>query len=508
MVLASGQGTESSGILAFMNTTPVRLWVVVAVAALGLTSRLTAADRPPNVILIVADDLGYSDVGCFGAKAIRTPNIDRMASEGTRFTHFYVSQAVCTASRAALLTGCYANRVSLFGALNHKSRVGIHPNEQLLPELLKARGYATAVYGKWHLGTVPAFLPTRHGFDEWVGLPYSNDNSKYHPVVRDIPPLPLYENETVLERDPDQSQFTRRFTEKAVGFVARNKDRPFFLYVPHVMPHVPVFASAKFRGNSAAGVYGDAVEELDASVGAILGAVQAHGLDTNTLVVFFSDNGPFLSYGTHAGNAAPLREGKLTTFEGGMRVPFVARWPGQVPAGRTCVEVASALDLLPTVAVLAGAGMPKARIDGKDIRPLLLGEQGAKSPHGAFFYYSGGELQAVRSGKWKLHVPHDFLTPAGPTRSDGKPANFEHLTPATIADSGVRGIASRHGYKIERIGTSLFDLSADPSEAKDVSAAHPDIVRRLEELLDGMRDDLGDTLTHRVGRGIRPCGTE
>lgn len=477
-------------------------------ALLLCSASLAAEPSKPNIVLILADDLGYADVGCFGAKGVRTPNIDRLAAEGTRFTSFYVSQAVCTASRAALLTGCYANRVDLFGALNHQSRVGINPNELLLPEILKKRGYATAVLGKWHLGDRPPFLPTRNGFDEWVGIPYSNDNSKYHPIVKDIPPLPLYENEKVVARDYDQSRFTKLFTEKAVSFIERNREKPFFLYVPHVMPHVPVFASDRFKGKSERGLYGDVVEELDWSVGEILGALKKHGLEKNTLVIVTSDNGPFLSYGTHAGKATPLREGKLTTFEGGMRSPCIARWPGRVPAGKTCDEIASTIDLLPTVAKLAGGELPKATIDGKDIRPLLFGEAGAKSPHEAFFYYSGDELQAVRSGKWKLHVPHDYLTPAAAPRSDGKPANFENLTPDAITNSGIRGIASRHGYKVERIGLSLFDLDADPGETRNLSAENPDVVKKLEAPLATMRDDLGDSLTKTKGRNVRPCGRD
>src|SRR5262245_10980747 len=266
-----------------------------------------AAERPPNVVLIVADDLGYGDVGCYGAKDIRTPNLDRLAKEGTRFTSFCVAQPVCTASRTALLSGCYPNRIGMAGALNHTSTTGIHPDETLISELCKTKGYATALYGKWHLGTRPVFFPTRNGFDEWFGLPYSNDNGPLHPTVRGIPALPLYDNDTVVERDPDQSRFTKRFTERAVGFIRANKAKPFFLYVPHVMPHVPIFASEPFKGKSARGLYGDAVEELDWSVGEILAALKKHGLDDKTLVIFTSDNGPFLSYGNHAGSYGQLR---------------------------------------------------------------------------------------------------------------------------------------------------------------------------------------------------------
>lgn len=475
--------------------------------ALLLPGAVVAAERPPNVVLIVADDLGYADLGCFGAKDIRTPNIDRLAKDGTRFTSFCVAQPVCTASRAALMSGCYPNRIGLAGALNHTSTIGIHPDELLLPELLRAKGYATAHYGKWHLGTRPVFFPTRNGFDEWVGLPYSNDNGPLHPVIKGIPALPLHENDKVIERDPDQSTFTKLFTDKAVGFIRANKAKPFFLYVPHVMPHVPIFASDKFRGKSKRGRYGDVVEELDWSVGEIVAALKEVGVEKDTLVLFLSDNGPFLSYGTHAGSAKPYREGKLTTFEGGVRVPFIARWPGKVSTGRVCDELLTGLDLLPTVAKLVGAELPKAKIDGTDLSPLLLGESGAKG-RASFAYFSGSELHAVRAGKWKLHLPHEYLTVNGPPGTDGKPANHANMKPLSIQESGIRGIASRHGYKVEKIGMSLFDLTADPGEANDVAAKNPDVVRRLTAMADELRRDLGDPLTGAKGTGVRAPGMD
>src|SRR5829696_5915765 len=276
--------------------------VSVTLLIIASASPTAAADPPrPNVVLILADDLGYGDVGCYGATDVKTPNIDRLAAAGTRFTSFTVAQPVCTASRAALLTGCYPNRIGMAGSLNHTSTVGVSRQETMLSEMCKTQGYATAVYGKWHLGHAAPFLPTRRGFDEWAGIPYSNDNGPLHPVARGIPPLPWYENNDVTERGPDQSQFTKRITERAVGFIEKNKDRPFFLYVPHVMPHVPIFASPRFRGTSGRGLYGDVVQELDWSVGEILAALAKHGLDEKTVVIFASDNGPFLSYGEHAG---------------------------------------------------------------------------------------------------------------------------------------------------------------------------------------------------------------
>ncbi|MHB1081621.1 MAG: sulfatase family protein [Prosthecobacter sp.] len=477
--------------------------------ALLLTSlTLSAADqRPPNVVLILVDDLGYADLGCFGAEKIKTPHMDRMASEGMKFTSFYVAQAVCSASRAALMTGCYANRVGMQGALNHTSKEGIHPDEFLLPEMCKARGYATAAFGKWHLGTDLLFNPLRNGFDEFLGIPYSNDNSKYHPsLAKVMPPLPFYDGLKVIETDPDQSQFTRRFTEGATSFIEHHKDQPFFLYVPHVMPHVPIFASAAFRGKSSAGLYGDVVQEIDESVGQILDTLKRCGIDQNTLVILFSDNGPFLSYGNHAGSAKPLREGKLTTFDGGVRSPFIARWPGHVPAAQVCDEPVMEIDLLPTIAGLIGGKLSDRKIDGKNILPLLEGKPGAKSPHEALVFYGGNELQAIRSGPWKLHFPHPYITVDGEPGRDGKPARFGQMKPKAITQSGIAGIASRHGYRVENIGLSLYNLNNDPGETHDVSKEHPEIVARLQKLAEPTRKELGDTLLKVKGTENRPLG--
>jgi len=467
----------------------------------------TAAEvAKPNVVLIFADDLGYGDVGAFGARDIRTPQIDRLAAEGMRFTSFYVAQPVCTASRAALMTGCYANRVGLFGALNHESRIGIAAEEKLLPEMLQEHGYATAIFGKWHLGLQPEFLPTRNGFDEFLGIPYSNDNGPLHGSQRGLPPLPLMDGERIVEHDPDQAQFTRRFTERACAFIEKNRERPFFLYVPHVMPHVPIFASEKFKGKSGRGLYGDVVEELDWSVGEIMATLAKHDLDRRTLVIFTSDNGPFLSYGNHAGSAGPLREGKLTTWEGGVRSPCVMRMPETVPAGRTCAEIASTIDLWPTLARWTGAPPAEREIDGLDIGPLMRGEPSAKSPHEAFYFYAGEELQAVRSGDWKLHLAHDYLTSASPPGRDGRPANFERMKPEAMSVSGLAGIASRHGYVVRHQPSALFNLEQDLGETRDVSAEQPEVVARLLKLAEAARGDLGDTLTKRKGANVRAVG--
>jgi arylsulfatase A-like enzyme len=453
--------------------------------ASGLFSAPAApADRPPNIVLIFADDLGYADVGCFGARGYTTPNIDRLAREGIKFTDFYVAQAVCSASRTALLTGCYPNRLGILGALGPDAKIGISDNERTIAQVLKPRGYATAVFGKWHLGHHPRFLPTRHGFDEYFGLPYSNDMWPKHPTNRSFPDLPLIDGEKVVEHNPDQRMLTTWYTERAVRFIRANKERPFFLYVPHSMSHVPLHVSDKFAGKTERGLFGDVISEIDWSVGQVLAALKKEGLDDRTLVIFTADNGPWLSYGDHAGSAGPLREGKGTSFEGGVREPFVARWPGHIPAGAVCHEPVMTIDLLPTFARLAGAQPPADRIiDGRDISPLLLGQPGAHSPHEALYFYWGRDLQAVRSGRWKLHLPHPYTsleTPGG----GGKPGKYVTRT----------------------IELSLFDVESDPGETTNVAASHPDVVQRLQQMAESARDDLGDRATKRTGKNLREPG--
>jgi arylsulfatase len=465
-----------------------------------------AVDRPPNIVLILVDDLGYGDLGCFGAKDIRTPHLDRLAAQGTRFTDFYVAQAVCTASRAALLTGCYPNRVGMQGALNHTSRFGLNPAEWTLPKMLKDRGYATACFGKWHLGTVPELSAPRQGFDEFFGLPYSNDNSRYHPTLAaEMPPLPLLDGEKVAELDPDQSAFTARFTAKGLDFIERHKGRPFFLYLPHVMPHVPIFASTKYKGRSARGLYGDVVEELDDAIGTILAKLQDAGLEQDTLVLFFSDNGAWMSYGEHAGSNGPLREGKLTCFEGGVRSPLLVRWPGKVPAGRVSETPFMSIDLLPTLVEAVGGKSPTLKIDGRSALPLLRGTSDT-APHEALFYYAGEEFHAVRAGRWKLHFDHPYLSNRGLPGRGGKPSGHGTYEPLPITDSSMDAIASRHGQKVSRQAQALFDLTTDAGETHDVSAQHPEIVRRLAALAEPVRADLGDKLMGVAGAGRRPAG--
>ena len=438
-------------------------------AALGRHSGDHDLRGKPNFVVILTDDQGYEDAGCYGSPDIETPNLDRMASEGVRFTDFYSAAPSCTPSRAALMTGCYPQRVSLPNVIGPKNDIGINANEVTLAEVLKAQGYATACYGKWHLGHHPEFLPTRHGFDDYFGLPYSNDMWPHHPTNKNgYPDLPLIEGVETIELNPDQRMLTTWYTERAVAFIEQNQQRPFFLYVPHNMPHVPLHVSDKFAGKSKRGLYGDVIMEIDWSVGQILGTLERLGLERDTLVVFTSDNGPWLSYGDHAGSAGPLREGKGTTFDGGQREIGLMRWPGRIPVGSVCTEPAAMFDLLPTFARLAGAEVPSDRvIDGKDIWPLASGQPGARSPHDAFYFYRGNQLQAVRSGNWKLHLPHDY-------RSLDTP-----------------GAGGRPGpYVKKQIGKALFDLENDIGEQRDLSLEHPEVVQRLEAMARQFDKDL------------------
>jgi arylsulfatase A-like enzyme len=428
--------------------------------------------RPPNVIIIYADDLGYADLGCFGAKKIKTPNLDRMAKEGVRLTSFYVSQAVCSASRAALMTGKYSNRAGILGALGPASKTGLAREHATIAEMLKAFGYATSMIGKWHLGHLPEYLPTRRGFDEYYGLPYSNDMWPKHPTTK-FPDLPLIQGEKTIALNADQTKLATDYTDKAVQFIRKNKDQPFFLYLAHNMPHVPLFVSERYKGKSEAGTYGDVIMEIDWSVGQILDTLRELGIDDNTLVIFTSDNGPWLSYGNHAGSAGRLREGKGTAWEGGVRVPFIARWPGRLPADKTQNEPAMTIDMLPTIARFTGAKLPAGKLDGKDVGSLLLCEKNAKSPHDAYFFYWNKELHGLRSGPWKLYFPRTYRSMEGnELGKDGKPGLYKNVN----------------------AGLELFNLDSDLSERTNIAERHPELVRRLEVLAELMREDLGDSL--------------
>ena len=455
---------------------------------LALSFVSAAAEPPPNVVIIFCDDLGYADIGPFGARDYKTPQLDRMAAEGRKFSRFYVSSAVCSASRAALMTGCMHSRVGIHGAFGPGAKEGLNPAETSLAEMLKARGYATAVFGKWHLGRPVALLPLRHGFDEYFGLPYSGDMWPKHPEAPNgYPPLPLLEGDAVLRTLDDQSDLTAQITAHAVSFIERHKAQPFLLYVPHPQPHVPLFCSAKFRGKSGAGMYGDVIQELDWSVGEILAALKKHGLDERTLVVFTSDNGPWLSYGEHAGSAGPLREGKGTSWEGGIRVPCLMRWPGHIAPGTECKEMAGTFDLLPTIAALTGASLPANKLDGKDISALLTGGPDARTPHEALFIrYAGNELQTVISPQWKLLLPHSYRTLGEqPKAKDGIPAQYRMVKLAK---------------------PELYNMATDPAESKDVSAQFPGVVEKMLALAAENRAALGDTLTQTKGTENRPVG--
>jgi len=469
---------------------------VLRSVALGLAALAVAraAERPPNVVIIFTDDQGYGDVGVYGAKGYTTPNLDRLAREGAMFTNFHVSQAVCSASRAALLTGCYSNRIGIHGALGPSATHGINASETTLAEIFKSRGYATGMAGKWHLGHRAPFLPPQHGFDESFGLPYSNDMWPFHPEAKagTYPKLPLIENGRVIDDEitpPKMDQLTTRYTERAVSFIERNKSTPFFFYLAHAMPHVPLAVSDKFRGKSAAGLYGDVIMEIDWSVGEILRTLEKNGLTQNTLVIFTSDNGPWLSYGNHAGSAGPLREGKGTSWEGGTRVPALMRWPGKIPAGTTSNDYLMTIDLLPTLAGLTGAKLPAHPIDGRDVWPLLSRQPGAKNSHEGYgIWYAQNELQAVVSGdgQWKLVLAHRYRSLAGqPGGRDGTPVKY------TNADLAA---------------PQLYDLSRDLGETTDVAAANPAVVQRLLAFAEKCRADLGDSLTKRTGNGNREPG--
>ncbi len=438
------------------------------------SAQTAAAPRPPNVIIITADDLGYGDLGSYGHPTIRTPAIDRLAAEGQRWTSFYAQAPVCSPSRAALLTGRLHLRSGMFGRRTGvffpDSLAGLPADEVTLAEALRKVGYATGIVGKWHLGHLPQYLPTRHGFDSWFGIPYSNDmdwnlpdgldsrTAYFNPDV-DYWQVPLMRDEAVIERPAQQATITRRYTEEAVRFIGEHRDEPFFLYVPHSMPHMPLFVSDAYRDRSAAGIYGDVIEEIDGSVGEIVDAVETAGLADRTLVVFTSDNGPWLSFETHAGTAGLLRDGKGTTFEGGMRVPGIFWWPGTIEAGVT-QEVGSSMDLFTTVVSIAGGTIPDDRpIDGVDLSPVLF-DAGA-SPRRTMAYYRMGALFAFRLGAYKVHFITEGRYALGPAR--------------TVHDPPL-----------------LFNLDVDPAEQYDVAATQPEA---LADVLDAVA-------RHRAGMTV------
>lgn len=424
----------------------------------------------PNFIIIFTDDQGYEDIGCFGSPKIKTPHLDRMAAEGRKFTSFYSANSVCSPSRAALMTGSYPTRVSIPGVLFPRHEIGLNPDEITIAEVLKGKGYATACIGKWHIGHKPKFLPTRQGFDSYFGIPYSNDMTidpeasladninlrdgfTKDRIKKEKPKknlVPLMRNEKVIEYPCDQTTLTKRYTEEAVKFISENKDSPFFLYLPHTMPHIPLFASEQFKGKSKRGLYGDTIEEIDWSVGQILKSIKEKGIDQKTLVIYTSDNGPWKLDRGRGGSAYPLRGYKFQTYEGGMRVPCIMRWPGKVPKGTNCDEVAASIDLMPTIAKLAGAKLLKdRRIDGKDIWPLISGTEGAVSPHEIYYYYKGNRLESARQGKWKIR---------------------------------------RSGKKSQSV--ELYDLDSDISETKNLAKENEALVQDMIKKMNLFDEDL------------------
>ncbi len=442
----------------------------------------------PNVILIYLDDMGYGDVSLTGAINYSTPNIDQLAAHGVFFSHYYSPQAVCSASRAGLLTGCYPNRIGFHGALGPTSKIGISDEEETIADVLKKKGYATAIFGKWHLGFQQQFLPIRHGFDEFYGIPYSSDMWPLHPTGT-YPDLPVFENETIVNpavTPKDQAQFTIDLTERTVDFIKRNQNRPFFVYLPNPKPHVPLYASDRFKGKSKQGLYGDVMEEIDWSVGQILQTLKDLNLEENTLVIFTSDNGPWINYGNHAGSTGGLREGKGTTYEGGQRVPCLMMWKGVIDPGTVNNNLISGIDILPTIAEIAGAPLPKKKIDGVNILPLLKGNTGDSPRKSFYYYYRLNNLEAVQDGDWKLVFPHKGRT-------------YEGFEPGK---DGLPGKVNEQS----QVEAGLYDLRRDPGERYDVQEFYPEIVERLKAIAEEARNDLGDDLTGNPGKNRRNPG--
>jgi len=452
----------------------------------------------PNIILIFCDDLGYGDLSCYAASQYKTPNLDKMASQGVRFTSFLSAQAVCSASRAAIMTGCYPNRVGISGALMPDAKIGLNPSEETMAEILKKRNYKTAAIGKWHLGYQPEFLPLQQGFDEYLGLPYSNDmwpvNFDGKPAAENsnkarYPVLPLIEDKDKIREIrtlEDQSELTTLYTERAVRFINTNKKNPFFIYLAHSMPHIPLAVSAKFKGKSEQGLYGDVIMEIDWSVGEIMKTLDKNGLTKNTLIIFTSDNGPWMNFGNHAGSNGGLREGKGASFEGGQRVPCLVKWPGHIPEGTICSKLASTIDILPTLAAITNSPLPEKKIDGVNILPLIMGDENANPRKSFLYYYRKNSLEAVRKGDWKLVFAHPGRTYIG-----FKP--------------GVDGFpgGTNENFPYEE---SLYDLRRDPGERFDVKEHYPEVVAELKKLAEEAREDLGDDIQKVEGKNRREPG--
>jgi arylsulfatase len=458
-------------------------------AALGGFSMPVAAAGHINFVVINLDDVGYGDFSYNGAYGYQTPNIDRMASEGMRFTHFLAGQPISGASRAGLLTGCYPNRIGFSGAPGPNSSYGIHPDEMTLGELLQQKEYHTAAYGKWHLGDARSFLPLQNGFDEYYGLPYSNDMWPFHPQQGEnfsFPDLPTINGNEVVGYNTDQSQFTTDYTTRAVNFIRKNKANPFLIYLAHTMAHVPLAVSDKFKGKSEQGLYGDVMMEIDWSVGEVLKTLRELGLEENTLVILTSDNGPWTNYGNHAGSAAGLREAKATTFDGGNRIPCLMYWKGTIHPGATCNRLASNIDIFPTLAELSHSPLPQRKIDGVSLVPLLRSIEGANPRESFVYYFNRNDLEAVTDGSYKLVFPHRYVTyGAYVPGNDGQPGRLDNV----------------FVYKAE-----LYDLRRDPGERYDVISQYPEVAARLMRVAAQMREELGDDLTRVKGKERREPG--
>lgn len=461
-------------------------WASMLMGGLAVPS---LAQDYTNIVLINLDDVGFGDFSCNGAYGYKTPNIDNLASQGVRFTHFLACQPISGASRAGLLTGCYPNRIGFSGAPGPDSDYGIHPEEMTMGELLKQKGYSTAIFGKWHLGDAREFLPLQNGFDEYYGLPYSNDMWPYHPQqgeVFNFPDLPTIEGNKVVGYNTDQTRFTTDYTVRAVNFIRKNRKKPFFLYLAHSMPHVPLAVSEKFKGKSEQGLFGDVMMEIDWSVGEVLKTLEEQGLMENTLVVLTSDNGPWTNYGNHAGSAGGLREAKATTFDGGNRIPCIMYWKGHTKPGTICNKLASNIDLFPTFAEITGAPLPEKKIDGVSILSLIHGEDNANPRESFVYYLNKNDLEAVTDGEFKLVYSHKYVTyGAYEPGNDGQPGKL------TVAE-------------IEK--PELYDLRRDPGERYNVISQYPERVIKLNKIADKMRKELGDDLTRKKGTERRKPG--
>ena len=455
--------------------------------------------KSPNFIIIFMDDLGYGDINSFGAINYETPNLNNLVNEGMLFTNFYTVQPVCSASRAALLTGCYSNRIGISGALMPYSKIGLNEKEITIAELLKRKGYATSIFGKWHLGHQKKFLPLNHGFDSYLGIPYSND---MWPVDFDgvqiadtsswrkksYPQLPLIKDFDKVEEIKtleDQAKLTTLYTENSVKFINDNKDNPFFLYLPHTMPHVPIAVSNKFKGKSSQGLYGDLMMEIDWSVGEIVKALRKNNIEENTFLIFTSDNGPWLNFGNHAGSSGGLREGKGTTFEGGVRVPTIMKWPKVIKGGTISNKIVATIDIFPTIAKIVSGKLPNHIIDGVDISGILEGDKNSNPRNHLYFYYGKNNLEAIRKDNWKLVFPHKSRSYKNVLpKNDGHPGKYSQ----TVTDY------------------ALYNLRRDPGEEYDVKDLYPKIIQEIEILAEKARNDLGDNLQKRKGKNIREPG--